>query len=619
MCSGRVDLDFVLRAFSNGMDGVFIGGCRLNECNYITHGNYDALNMVLLCKRILEYIGLNPERLKIAFMSSADGIVFTEVMNKFGNEVRELGPLGEREGIGQDELKSRLAEIRKLVPYIKLVKNKKLASRLENMEEYDSLFTLGEIERLFQPAGKVEKRDAKERVKDWNEVKIGFDAEKAMAEASRCAQCPDPAPCVIACPLDNHIPGALRQIEQGKFVEAANVWRMTSRMPELCSRLCPQEILCEGSCTLSNVGGEPIAIGILERFVTDYQIANEGRPMPNISTSTGKHVVIVGSGPAGMSCAEFLATKGHKITVYDAWPKPGGLIRYGIPAFKIEKHQIDAKIAFLEEIGIEFVCNTKVGEDITIDQILEQGADAVFVSVGAGITAKMNVPGDHLEGIYQSTDYLVRANLALEDLPESHQERPFVGDKVAVIGGGYTATDCIRTSVRLGAETMMYYRRTAAEMPGSEVELQLGLDEGATVQYLCAPTEFHDDNGNGHVDSMTLIHMELGEPDESGRRRPVPIPGSEERIPVTAVVLAIGFWPDPLIGETTPDLETNKWGLIVIDPVTGKTSREGIFAGGDAVTGPDLIVTAAAAGGRAAVAIHEFLTADEKVRSKKER
>lgn len=456
-------------------------------------------------------------------------------------------------------------------------------------------------------------RDPRDRVQDFREVKLNYDEEDIRAEAARCIHCPDPAPCMTACPLSNDIPTITWYVEQGDYVGAAEIYRANSPLPDICSRVCPQEHLCEGSCTLGSKG-RAIACGALEKFVTDYQRETTGVPLPQKAAPTGKRVAIVGSGPAGLAAAEKLAVAGHEVVVYEAWLEPGGLLLYGIPAFKVEKEVIQWKTGWLRDLGVKFVCNTRVGEDITIDEIIEQGADAVFLGTGAGIEATMDVPGEDLQGVYRSTDFLVRANVNPEILPEDRREVPHIGQRVAVIGGGDTATDCLRTALRVGAdEVVCYYRRTEVEMPGSKKELKLALDEGVEVNYLTAPTQFLDKDGDGRVDAMVLIDMQLGEPDSSGRRRPVPIEGSEHEVSVDSVVLAIGYWPDPLIGEKTPDLETRNWGLIVADSETGSTSRAGVYAGGDAVTGPDLVVTAAAAGLRAARSIHAAITQGEQV------
>jgi glutamate synthase (NADPH/NADH) small chain len=315
----------------------------------------------------------------------------------------------------------------------------------------------------------------------------------------------------------------------------------------------------------------------------------------------------VGSGPAGLAVAEVLAKRGHAVTVFEAAPYPGGLLLYGIPNFKLPKSLVMDKIEYLKSLGIVFLSSTRIGEQITVDQLFETGFDAVFLGVGANVDAKLKAPGVELAGIYQSGEYLIRTNPPKQVVPEPLRRVPWIGDRVAVIGGGDTATDCLRTSLRLGAKDVVcYYRRTEAEMPGSRLERAHALEEGARIIYLVAPTKFLGDD-SGHVVAMELQRMELGEPDKSGRRRPVPIKGSEFTVPVDTVVLALGYWPDETIGKTTPDLKTRDYGLIDADKATGATSRSGVFAGGDAVTGPDLVSTAMAAGFRAAEAIDDYL------------
>ncbi len=449
-------------------------------------------------------------------------------------------------------------------------------------------------------------RAPEERINDYYEVVIGYDADQAMCEASRCMQCPQPSTCVKACPLGNDIPGALWLISQGDFVGAANIYRQTSIFPEICGRVCPQEKLCEGHCVLSKQF-TPLSLGKLEMFVADYQRATEGWPRFEVAPSTGRRVAVIGGGPAGLAVAESLAKRGHSITVFEASMFPGGLLMYGIPNFKLPKSLVMDKIEFLKSLGIEFRCNTRVGKDVSVDDLFGQGYDAVFIGVGANVDAKLKAPGADLKGIYQSGEFLVRMSPPKEVLPESLHDLPQVGEHVAIIGGGDTATDCMRTALRLGArDVICYYRRTEAEMPGSKKERQHALEEGARVEYLVAPTRFMGD-ASGHVTAMELQRMELGEPDKSGRRRPVPIPGSEFTVRVDCVVLALGYWPDETIGKTTPGLNTHDWGLIDADKETGKTSRPDVFAGGDAVTGPDLVSTAMAAGFRAADAIDEYL------------
>jgi glutamate synthase (NADPH/NADH) small chain len=377
-------------------------------------------------------------------------------------------------------------------------------------------------------------------------------------------------------------------------------------MPEICGRLCPHEQLCEGHCVVGKKS-KAGAIGRLEAFVTDYQRKHEGWPIPTVAPPTGRKVAIVGSGPAGLVVAEELAKRGHTAVVYETWPLPGGLLRYGIPNFKISKTVVDEKTQMLEKLGVTFVTGTLVGRDISVDKLLETDYDAVFLGHGAGQSVKMGVPGEDLEGVIQATDFLVRANVPPEHLPPEWRQPIDPGDRVAVIGGGDTAMDCVRSALRLGArEVTCVYRRTEAEMPGSAKERQNALEEGAQITYLAAPIEFLGDEHN-HVQAMRCQRMELGEPDASGRPRPVPIEGSEFEMPVDTVVLALGYRVERLILETTSDLEANKNGTLIIDPETGTTSRPGLFSGGDAVRGPDYVVDAVADAKRAAAAIDEYI------------
>jgi glutamate synthase (NADPH) small chain len=450
-------------------------------------------------------------------------------------------------------------------------------------------------------------RDPQERIDDFKEIVIGYDAETAMREASRCLQCPQPSGCVLACPLHNDIPGALWLISKGDFIGAANLYRQTSIFPEVCGRVCPQERLCEGACAIGKSLDAP-SLGKLEMFVADYQRSRQGWPRQEIDAPTGKRVAVVGAGPAGMAVAETLAERGHRVSVCEASPFPGGLLMYGIPNFKLPKELVLEKVAHLKGLGVEFICNTRVGKDITIDDLFKNGAHAVFVAVGANVDAPLKAPGVDLKGIYQSGEFLLRTNPPKNLVTEAMRKPIDVGDKVAVIGGGDTATDCMRTSLRLGAKKVMcYYRRTEAEMPGSRKERAHAIEEGAVIEYLVAPVKFSGDE-SGKLTSMELQRMRLGAPDKSGRPRPVPIERSEFTVAVDTVILALGYWPDETIGKTTPGLETHDYGLINADEC-GQTSRPGVFAGGDGVTGPDLVSTAVAAGFRAAEKMHEYLTA----------
>ncbi len=469
--------------------------------------------------------------------------------------------------------------------------------------------------RLNIPVQPIAKQAAAERVKNWNEVYFGFDLESAIVEANRCINCPT-APCQEACPVHNDIPAALRLLEQGDIDGAANKFRETSNLPDMCGRLCPQEKLCEGACVVGfaiRPGGiqePPVTIGKLEAFIADYQRELHGgmQPLPVLPPPTGRRVAIIGSGPAGLAVAEELVKLGHACTVFEAWPEPGGVLVYGIPNFKMKKEIVDAKIAFLKRLGVEFVLNTWIGRDIGLDQLLAQGYDAVFLGTGAGVGNALKIPGeDDFSGIYAATDFLVRGNLKPEQLPEDQREPLEIGRRVVVIGGGDTSMDCVRTAVRLGAEEVTcVYRRTEAEMLGRAEERKHAREEGVRFEFLTIPLRFIGENGR--VTGVECQRMALGEPDESGRRRPVPIPGSEFVLAADSVAIAIGYNADPLIPSSTPGVKANRWHLLEVDPETGQTSRPEVFAGGDNVNGADLVVTALADGRRAAAAMHRYLT-----------
>jgi glutamate synthase (NADPH) small chain len=459
--------------------------------------------------------------------------------------------------------------------------------------------------RARAPSLQQHLRPVEERLCDFDNVILPMTPEEAMYEASRCIQCPDPAPCVQACPAHNDIPSAMWLIEEGKFLEAAQLYRQTSSMPEICGQVCPQEQLCQGSCSHLKSHAS-VMTGPLEAFVTLYERETVGVKLP-VGTPTGKKVAIVGCGPAGMSCANQLVRSGHKVTIFESKPAPGGLLTYGIPNFKLPKDVVFSLICDLREAGVEMVFNTYVGKDKTIDDLLMESYDAVFVGVGTEVDAPMEVPGEDLPGVYKATEFLARAALDVDMLPPDMRSRPEIGKKVVVIGGGDTASDCLRTSLRLGAEEVTcLYRRTIKEMPGGVHDRELALEEGANYQFLTQPIQFIAGE-DGHLARIECVRMELGEPDASGRRRPVPVEGSNFIVEADTAILALGYWPDPIIGKTTPDLETHKWGLIIADHETGATSRPGVFAGGDAVTGPDLVVTAMVAGRKAAASIDDFL------------
>ncbi|KAA3646257.1 MAG: NAD(P)-dependent oxidoreductase [Chloroflexi bacterium] len=460
-------------------------------------------------------------------------------------------------------------------------------------------------ERANLPFQDLDLRPASERICDFDEVVLPFDEERAKFEASRCIHCPDPAPCVTACPVNNDIPSAMWLIEQGQFLEAAELYRQTSSMPEICGRVCPHEQLCQGSC-VQNHYEEPVQTGALESFVTDYARRMRGETIET-APSTGRKIAIVGAGPSGLACAEQLLVQGHSVTVFDKQPQPGGLLMYGIPNFKLEKDVLRERVDILFDAGMQFQGSTTIGKDKTIDELFNEGYEAVYVAVGTWVDSPMDVPGEDLPGVHKGTPFLIRNNVDPQYLPEDMQTPDDVGKKVVVIGGGDTASDCLRTACRMGAEEVTcVYRRTENEMPGGAKDRKMARQEGTQYSFLTQPVEFIAGE-DGRLAALECVKMELGEPDDSGRRRPVPIEGSNFRIEADTAILALGYWPDELIGKSTPNLETHKWGLIVTDPETGATSRPGVFAGGDAVTGPDLVVTATVAGRKAAQSINQYL------------
>jgi len=462
-------------------------------------------------------------------------------------------------------------------------------------------------QRANQPFHDVDLRESAERVCDFDEVVIGFDSERAKVEAARCVHCPDPAPCMVACPTHNDIPSAMWLIEQGRFVEAARIYHATSSLPEICGRVCPHEQLCQGSCVF-NKHKEPVLTGQLEVFALDYEHEHAASRLP-VGSPTGKRVAVVGAGPAGLACADILRQCGHGVTIFDAKPAPGGLLVYGIPNFKLCKAVVNRRWQDFVDAGVEFVANTYVGKTKTIDNLFGEGFDAVFLGIGTGVDATMeDAPGTDLLGVYEATDFLIRANVPPDDLPPGMTGRPTVGRKVVVIGGGDTASDCLRTALRMGAEQVTcLYRRTEREMPGGKKDRLLAQEEGAQYRFLTQPIRFIAGE-DGRLAAVECLQQTLGEPDAKGRRRPVPVEGSNFSVAADTAILALGYWPDPVVGKTTPGLETHDWGLItVIDRESGRTSRPGVFAGGDGVTGPDLVVTAMVAGRKAAKAIDEYL------------
>jgi len=464
--------------------------------------------------------------------------------------------------------------------------------------------TLDRKARIKIPFEEPPKRPVSDRLKDFRETQLPLTPERAIREATRCLQCPL-APCVKACPVHNNIPGALMKIEQGDFLGAAEIYRQTSSMPQICGRVCPHEQLCQCAC-VRNKTNEPVLCGALESFVAD--MARAQNPfLIHPGAPTGKRVAVVGSGPAGLACAEQLIQRGHQVVIFDSAAAPGGMLFYGIPGFKLENSVVQALVEDLRHAGAEFRLHTTIGKGLPIDRLLADGFQAVFLGTGASRPSGITIPGIELRGIYSPNEFLARLNVEAEYLPPAWRTKLPIGQKVVVVGGGDTASDCLRSALRLGArEVTCLYRRTEAEMPGGKKDRELAREEGAVYHFLAQPIRFIGDT-QGKVCAVECLRCKLGEADAEGRRRPVPIEGSNFTVPADTVVLALGYEPDPEIGATTGGLETQNNGLIRIDPENGATSRPGIFAGGDSVTGPDLVSTAMAAGRRAAQSIDSFL------------
>ncbi len=443
------------------------------------------------------------------------------------------------------------------------------------------------------------------RRRNFEEVPTGYAPETAQAEAARCLQCKKPS-CVEGCPVAVDIPGFIGLIKDGDYTGAIrNLWSKNS-LPAVCGRVCPQEIQCEGSCILAKKG-DPVAIGNLERFAADHERAYGTGELPPKQEPTGKKVAVVGSGPSGLTVAGDLIVKGHDVTVLEAFHKPGGVLVYGIPEFRLPKEIVAQEVNFLERLGVTVACNAVVGRTVSIDELFEEGYDAVYIGVGAGLPRFMNIPGENLIGILSANEYLTRANLMKAYLfPKVDTPIP-IGKDVVVLGAGNVAMDAARTAMRLGADRVrVVYRRSREEMPARKAEIHHAEEEGIELFLLTNPTKFMGDE-KGRLTSMECVKMELGEPDESGRRRPVPMKGSEFVMDTDLVIVAVGSGANPLLTSSTEDMMLNKWGYIVADPETGKTTKKGVWAGGDIVTGAATVILAMGAGRKAADSIHEYL------------
>jgi glutamate synthase (NADPH/NADH) small chain len=449
------------------------------------------------------------------------------------------------------------------------------------------------------------RQDPKIRRGNFEEVALGYREEQAVREAQRCLSCKK-KPCVDGCPVEIDIPAFVSLVSERKFDDAMAKIREKNSLPAICGRVCPQEDQCEKSCILGKKW-EPLAIGRLERFVADYEMKTGTVNVPEIPASTGKKVAVVGSGPSGLTLAADLAKMGHEVTIFEALHEAGGVLVYGIPEFRLPKSIVKREVEYIKKLGVKVVTNFVVGKTRTVEELLQDGFDALFLGTGAGLPYFMNIPGENLNGVYSANEFLTRSNLMKAYKFPDYDTPVKVGKRVAVVGGGNVAMDSVRTAMRLGAEEVYcIYRRSRTEMPGREEEIENALEEGMILRQLTNPIRIIGDETDW-VKEIECIRMELGEPDASGRRRPVPIEGSEFKIPVEIVVMAIGQGPNPLVPSTTPGLKTTKWGNIIAEDETGETSIEGVYAGGDIVTGAATVILAMGAGRKAAMAIDEYL------------
>ncbi|HOV89853.1 MAG TPA: bifunctional dihydroorotate dehydrogenase B NAD binding subunit/NADPH-dependent glutamate synthase [Syntrophorhabdaceae bacterium] len=495
------------------------------------------------------------------------------------------------------------------VEFNELIMRGKMYNREERRAMWDHKCKLEAKEKAAKKAKKREpmpEQNPMVRIQNFNEVALGYTRENALREASRCLNCKN-MPCVEGCPVNVQIPKFIKLIKEGDFMGAIHTIKETNSLPAVCGRVCPQETQCESKCVLGKKG-QPIAIGRLERFVADYELSQGDVRVPTIAKKTGKKVAVVGAGPAGLTVAGELAKKGHDVTIFEALHKAGGVLVYGIPEFRLPKAIVQREVDYVEKLGVKIKVDTIIGQTTTVDELFDQGFDAIFIGTGAGLPYFMNVPGENLNGVYSANEFLTRANLMKAYLFPEYDTPVRVGSKVAVIGGGNVAMDAARVSKRLGAEHVyLIYRRSRAEMPARAEEAHHAEEEGIDFRLLTAPVRVIGDE-SGWVKGIECIKMELGEPDASGRRRPVEIKGSNHIIDVDVIIVAIGQGPNPILTSTTEGLKLRKSGNIEADPETGKTSRKGVFAGGDIVTGAATVILAMGAGRKAAAAIDEYLT-----------
>jgi glutamate synthase (NADPH/NADH) small chain len=474
--------------------------------------------------------------------------------------------------------------------------------------------TKKKVKKKKVPRTSMPQQDPKVRAKNFKEVATGYTEEDALLEASRCLQCKNPK-CIKGCPVEIDIKEFIKLIEESKFEESLEKIREKNTLPAICGRVCPQEDQCEKECILG-IKGEPVAIGRLERYVADREfkrlsdLDKECVYLDGNHKCTREKVAVIGSGPAGLTCAAELAKKGYRVTLFEALHKPGGVLVYGIPEFRLPKDIVRKEIDYLRSMDVDLKVNMVMGKILTIDELFKEGYKAVFISTGAGLPYFMGIPGENLNGVYSANEYLTRSNLMKAyKFPEC--DTPIMkGENVAVVGGGNVAMDSARTALRLGAKNVyLVYRRSETEMPARNEEIEHAKEEGIILKVLNNPVEII--GKDGWADKLRVIKMELGEPDESGRRRPIPIEGSEYNIDVDVVIMAIGQGPNPLLTSTIPELKLNKWGNIAADQETGRTSVKGVFAGGDIVTGAATVILAMGAGMKAAASMDEFLRTGE--------